>query len=201
MPIPVLPILERLIQCGRDPNVPCPTLASRAWPMTRGHWSEVPELIGIDRVPDLIRGMVRYAVANHDMLDGSASPVIVLYYRVVKDLPEAEPDLTAWVVDHRLNPYEPFGAWCGCSRTYADWRARQSEAREAEDAIIERKVVRQSRNLADAVRRGDVLAVRGLLCQRADPKRALPDGGSLVALALELGKTAVADELRRMGCS
>jgi hypothetical protein len=53
--------------------------------------------------------------------------------------------------------------------------------------------------LAGAVRRGDQKAVEALLAKGGNPTDALPNQGSLVDLAVQHGRTALADFLRSRG--
>lgn len=56
-------------------------------------------------------------------------------------------------------------------------------------------------NLYNAVRRGDINAVRALLTKGADASVPSPDGTSLVAFALSQQREDIADELNRSLCS
>lgn len=53
-----------------------------------------------------------------------------------------------------------------------------------------------TKNLPNAVRRGDLKAVRALIAKGADPATSAPDGSSLIAVAASLGFDAIASELR-----
>lgn len=178
-------------------------------------WAEIAEQIGVSSLPALIRGLVRYCRASGHRIGGSVSPVIFLYRIVVEQLPAAEPDLTGWVVRHRTNGYEPFGTHNdNDANTYAEHVARQlvraertraNEVREAERQKHARENRQQrdrkeaTERLASAVRRGDLAAVRALLGKGADVERALPDGGSLVAMALANERFVVAEYLKSLG--
>ena len=76
------------------------------------------------------------------------------------------------------------------------------EAERQQQALARRRLRDQresTERLAPAVRRGDLAAVQALLAKGADVTRALPPGGSLVALAEEHGRAAVAEFLQSQG--
>jgi len=214
-------VLQELIELGRDGLERVPrsltdeTVAWRTLVCGNEPWIEAAKSIGPENVPFLIRGLVLYARASGRTTGGSVSAVIVLYRTVVERTPDLEPSLTSWVVAHRTNPYEPFGTINDEGAvTYADFVARRTvrhalasanEAREAEqqrqfaEIRAQRDRVESTQRLANAVRRGDLGAVQALFDKGADASRALPDGGSLVALADENGRHAVAEFLRARG--
>jgi hypothetical protein len=53
-----------------------------------------------------------------------------------------------------------------------------------------------TKDLPNAVRRGDLKAVRALIAKGADPATSAPDGSSLIAVAASLGFDSIASELR-----
>lgn len=175
-------------------------------------WDELGRELSDAELGELIRGLVLYSQARLGGTDGSVSPVIVLYRRYVKRFPATEPALTAWIVDHRTNAYEPFGTMRHFEvRSLAEFQRRAAEAAvdKARRQQLQQETQQRQRQvqhstvatarLAVAVRRGDLGAVQALLARGAEPTRALPSGQSLVALALEHGRQAVADYLKQLG--
>lgn len=75
---------------------------------------------------------------------------------------------------------------------------KESEAREVEREreAKARKAEQASANLFNAVRRGDVNAVKALLEKGASPSSCTPDGVPLVKYAEESGRNAVVEVLR-----
>ena len=164
------------------------------------------------RLRNFIRGLVLYHRATGEVPDGhgSASPVIHYYSEYIKRFPDSEPSLTAWIVDNRVNGYEPFGRWGIKARSQAELIAisqedlkRQSKqsAKEALDHEARglRETQKATERLADAVRRGDLKAVKALIEKGADPRAALPQGGSLQRLAVENKRLAVLEYLQEKG--
>lgn len=84
-----------------------------------------------------------------------------------------------------------------------DARAREAARRREVEARLQYEhglhVARWTERLAGAVRRGDLSAVKALLAKGADVTKALPNGGSLVGLAKEYGRTTIAEYLRSVG--
>ena len=215
-------ILDDLEEQGRSgaERVPASlageTLARRTLRCGRDNWRRVANERSSERIADLIRGLILYRRASGHLSGGSTSPVIVLYDVLVGRRPSLEPELTKWIVEHSDNPWEPFGTLEGerrptsyseyvegcnalarfTSKNIAAEEKRQEEARK-------RRVIREreesTQRLANAVRRGDLLAVQALLAKGADVRRALPEGESLVTLAESNGRASVAEFLRSLG--
>lgn len=165
----------RLLICGNQP------------------WLDVAETLRADELRNLIRGLVLYSVASGSS-GGSVSPVIVLYWRYVERSPADEPELTSWIADKRVNDYEPFGtAFYGGARSLQEFREngiRRLHWR-VERAALEREAAAWRREragslatelLPNAVRRGDLAAVKALLQRGANGARALPGGQSLLTI-------------------
>lgn len=122
-------------------------------------------------------------------LAGSASPFPVFFKVYAKRFPEQEPELCAWVVDNRVNPYEPFGTQAhNHARSLKEHQAlveaaaaksRQNMEREAERQKIahalrlERERERAQKSLPGAIARGDKQAIEALLAKGAkmDPDK------------------------------
>lgn len=171
-------------------------------------WSDLAAQLSGDQLGLLIRGLIHYSrAAGPSALGGSVSPVIRLFSVFAERFPEQEPSLTRWIVENRVNPYEPFGTMkCNDASTLAA-HLSQSAARRAgaldnerlesarqREAASRRAEIATSR-LAGAVKRGDRDAVVALLAEGANPAKAL-DGASLVQWALANGRDAVAQLLR-----
>ena len=211
-------VVGALIALGRTgaPGVPdCLADEQTAWScLVRGKevWLRVAKVLSEDELRHLIHGLVLYSRARERGIGGSVSPVIGLYLNYIARFPEQEPALTGWVVDNRVNDYEPFGSvYHEGARTYAEFlERRECRQREHEARLLQRqqeaarlKQMRDAQkatpNLANAVRRGDLKAVMALLAKGADPAVAIADGGSLVALAEANGRAEVAAFLRSKG--
>jgi hypothetical protein len=214
-------VIDELVLLGRsgEERVPASLLdEDMAWDtLVCGNqpWLQVAQNCGPEDVADLIRGLILYCRASGRSIGGSVSPVIVLYRSLIERVPEWEPPLTRWIVDNRTNPYEPFGTLNDeGATTYGEYverrearvqRARANEAAEVErqQEAIKIRVTRErdesTQRLAGAVRRGDLRAVQALLRKGADAARALPEGESLVTLAEENGRYAVAAFLKTRG--
>jgi dTDP-4-dehydrorhamnose reductase len=92
---------------------------------------------------------------------------------------------------------EEYDAACRRKAERATEGIRRDEARQAQD----RKLISETatKNLFNAVRRGDLKAVRALVQKVADVNLLTPDGSSLVSLATSKGYDAIATELRNAG--
>jgi hypothetical protein len=73
-------------------------------------------------------------------------------------------------------------------------RVQKERTRQAEDKT--RIAAEATKTLYNAVRRGDLKAVRALMKQGADATSCGPDGSSLIVVALSKGFDAIAAELR-----
>ena len=213
---PSLQVFEDLIQLGqsREERLP-PSLVEKAVAFSDLAWRRLAEGLPTEEIADLIRGLILYCRASGHQIGGSASPVILLYRILVDRAPSWEPKLTKWIVEHRTNPYEPFGTLNdGGATTHAEFvewqqaraqRARANEAAELERQAgarklrTERERIEATQRIAGAVGRGDLSAVRALVAKGADLKKALPEGESLVTHAEQNGRSSVAEYLRSLG--
>lgn len=153
---------------------------------------------------NLIQGLVLFQrlidkAGSGYALGGSVSPVISLWQSYVAKYPEKEADLTAWVVTHRVNEYEPFGSivFSDCmsisSREQAltaweeekrrRWVIEEEKQEKAQAVKREKDRVNANRNLPNAVARGDIKAVKALLDKGGDVLIKASDGKSLLELA------------------
>jgi len=216
-------VIDELIEIGRSgvPAVPQSLADERtAWRILTGSrqaWEQVGTGLSDEDLRSLIQGLIHYARSSGRTIGGSVSPVITLYREVVSRVPVWEPELTAWIVEHRTNPYEPFGGVADVgTRSWAEYSARQAERHargaanmraEAERQAVdrERRRVREAAEatarLAAAVRRGDLAAVKSLLDKGGDAAAALPGGASLVEWAEQHGRVEVAGYLRERSTS
>ncbi len=210
-------LLTELIQMGRRgvPVVPPffadPNLTFTAIVCGDGPWQVVGQDLPKAELADLIKGLVLLSRAHGCSLGGSVSPVIALVRCYVNRFPQRHDVLTGWIVDHSLNQAEPWGR-CALhaarSRDECVEIERQEESQRAaresrrdEDARLNRikTAADATTKLASAVRRGDLKAVQALLAHGAAAESALPGGGSLVALAREYHRDAVAEFLEARG--
>ncbi len=226
-------VVGALIALGRTgvPGVPdCLADEQTAWScLVRGKevWLKVAKVLSEDELRHLIQGLVLYSRARGRGIGGSASPVIFLYLTYIARFPNFEPELTAWVVDNRVNDYEPFGSSCHeGARTYAEflegkcvpwgipWGSEiprevfanfgaefieYDEYSRRGATVRQRLLDERAQKLADAVRRGDLKAVIALLDKGVDPQTAADRDGSLVKLADANGRGEVAAYLRSRG--
>lgn len=178
-------------------------------------WSGLARELPAPDLEHLIKGIVLYSRASRRSTGGSVSPVKVLYWVLVSRFAEREPALSAWIVDHRTNPYEPFGSMHHReARSLQEFEllASQRRARAAANILAEAerqvrarelRILRVKREaaerLAPAVFRGDLLAVKALLAKGADPSQLAPEGGSLVSYAEANGRNHVAEFLKAIG--
>lgn len=185
------------LMCGNDP------------------WKALARRLSERDLESLIRGLISYGRLSGRSTGGSVSPVIPLYYAFAERFPKSEPSLTEWIVSNRINDYEPFGSTiCNRELSLDDHRralhARVSVAmaNEARDRVRqeeegEAKRIQEAKNattnLRNAVRRGDLAAVKILLEKGADVAAAVSQGESLLVIARENGRTAVAEFLMEKG--
>lgn len=183
----------RAIMCGNEP------------------WERLGWSLPRAELEALCRGLVTY-FALVGISGGSVSPVIVLHRAFAERFPNEEPAVTAWIVDHRRNAYEPFGTmFDGDARSVSDfnryraWRDNDSARRRAvermrqEHAAEQKKVrlaARATEKLRGAVLRGNLAQVQLLFAQGAHWQSVVHRTGSLVDAARQHGHTALADWLR-----
>lgn len=216
-----LEIITALIALGRSgvPAVAASLLlrldaheAHRAIVRGREVWNRVIEERSSSELRDIVMGLVRLS-KTHGSLGGSVSPVIQIVCALSSRAPEWLPDLIDWVLANRVNCYEPYGTMvsiavrdrAGVERWRGEKAARREQRRLDEiarhEGAVARHAAKATRDLANAVRRGDCLAVRALLARGANPKQALPGGCSLQALARSHAREKMADMLQELGIS
>ena len=127
-------ILQELAHIGRKgvelvpPSLEDERIAWRNLVCGSDPWIEAASKIGYENLPHLIRGLILYCRASGRHIGGSVSPVIFLYEILIENEPDQEPNLTAWIVSNRTNPYEPFGTLNDEGATsYADYVARRKQ--------------------------------------------------------------------------
>lgn len=221
-PMPTSEVLTQLIEIGRtEHRASLPAVLGQPnveWSLPqrdRASWMDVAVMMPEDQLRLLIRGLVVFSKLRGRALGGSVSPVIWLFHVYANRFPECEPNLTRWVVANRVNPNEPFGTCAdNDASSWADYLARRAARAARRDANMRLEKARQdaaadrrrmrSRDiatfrLAAAVRRGDQRKVEALLAKGGDPEKTLPEGGSLLDLAVEHGHTDIAELLRARG--
>lgn len=210
-------LLTELREIGKVgvPDVP-PFFANAQWTFAAivcgdEPWNDVGERLSQEDLAAVIKGLVLLGLGRGSSLGGSVSPVIPLVRWYVRRFPENHERLTGWIVDNTTNHNEPWGqSALHNARSLRDIAVLESlerdrqvalEARLAEEARLSRvrKAADATPKLANAVRRGDILAVKALLDRGADWTMALPDYGSLVALAHEHNRPAIAELLEARG--
>jgi len=173
-------------------------------------WLRTAECLDEFRLRALIRGLVLFGQAS-GWSGGSVSPVLPLYRAYIARFPGEEPAMTGWIVFNRVNDHEPFGTPAhGGARTLAEYgdylleRQREIQAeedlkQEAHRMRLRRDADSATQNFANAVRRGDTLAVEALLAKGADWRRVTSASGSLVAIAEANNKPGMAAFLLSRG--
>lgn len=211
-------LVAALIELGRiDRDVapdwpPGPEAAQEFLHQMGYDWRGLAGQLDRDDLARLIKGIVRSTRVWGAMLTGGSTTCVPVLYAVFADrFPDDEPELTSWVVAHRVNPYEPYGTtMCNDAPTLLFFHTQQfgractrREHLEAEESrrleAVARNAVVATGRLSAAVRRGDHAAVRALLDKGADPSQALPDGGSLLELARSNGRDRVIALLQERG--
>lgn len=181
-------------------------------PYDRNIAARLGNTLGEADLRHLIRGLVRYpSMAGAQFSGGSASPVIPLYTEFVARYPHSEPELTTWIVRNRVNDYEPFGTImnAGALSLQEHNRLRQKRWEQAKinlqaqqdiaDRSREKAAQEATDRLPNAVRRGDIKALKAMLEKRADPQAASEKVGSLRALAKEFEREDMAQFLSSKG--
>lgn len=208
-------VVDALIRLGKDPLVirtgtieelPSTLLGSRVLWYNVEYWEELARSLPEDDLAALMRGIVVGENAG-EWGCGSASPVIALHRVFRERFPDSEPELSRWIVGHRTNPYDPFGAIYPEATTWAELLARREEeradhevkAREVKAAKVARLAQEATEQLWNAVRRGDLRAVDLMLSRGADWEKVVRQRGSLVSLAHEHGRGEVAKLLVERG--
>ncbi len=215
----LLRLVAELIEIGRGDEDRLPASA----PTGEAVWMSVAEnhealyvlakALPIAELDLLIRGFVRASRANRSMGLGSVSPVVQLLRTLSWRDRSAEERLTPWILANRVNPYEPFGTHVDVTtaRTLAEfadikWKAAQLHAAALAERLAQEQAARDARRsdhatrqLWNAVRRGDLRAVKALLDLGAQPAAATRDGQSLRSVAIAFGRHAVAEYLRERG--
>lgn len=205
-------VLSALISIGRSEQSEIPGCLNderEAWyTLVRGKetWRDIGEHLTQDELAFLIKGLILYNKTGRK-LGGSVSPVIELYRTYAERFPDQEPGLTEWVVDNRVNDYEPFGRICDKPhRSFADFKewerrvslkAAERESRKEAEIVAHREASLE-RRFANSVKNGDLKAVKALLDKGADPKRAVEGCGSFIELAEQYGRENVASYLRSL---
>jgi len=184
---------------------------------TRESWKHISNSLQEDDLFHLIKGFVIYeqGLKEHGYgLGGSVSPVIILCERYAALRPDHEKELMAWVVKNRTNPYLPFGSIvlneCTSFKERNDAlialehekrkKAAIEDALQAERALIkaEKEALNATTNLPNAVRRGDLEAVKALVEKGGDLTVRTDDGKSLFFIAKEHDCSEVTEYLSQM---
>ena len=158
-------------------------------------------------VRHLLRALVLYSSRSWN----SVSPVNPIYLLYVARYPAYEAELTAWIVEHRVNIYDPFGTVMHSESTsYSEFRAARSaqkvratnseaESQRRHEDKLARLAAKATKDLPNAVRRGDLKAVEALLAKGADPVKASVVSGSLRLVAEENGHESIVVLLAKHG--
>jgi hypothetical protein len=201
-------VVEDLIELGREgiPQVPgsLKDVQDAQELLMRG-WTRIGRRLEEQRLRFLIMGLVLYSQAS-GWTGGSVSPVIQLYKEFAERFPGSDLALNQWIVANRRNPYEPFGSLMIGGRTLREHQANWVEYRRSrEEELQRRELVRLGKvgavattKLPNAVRRGDILAVKALIAKGADPKVRDHAGRDLHSIAASEGRTAISEFLREL---
>lgn len=163
-----------------------------------------------EELRDLVKGLV-FLSRHLGPIGGSVSPVTRVFREIQCRKPPWTDELAGWVLDHRVNEYEPFGTMIplqvkdldGLRKWQEDCLSRRAARADAEALrareASERRAARATKNVVGAVRRGDLAGLKALLAQGACLERALPDGHSLQELAASHGRQHMVELLRELG--
>jgi len=189
-------LVDSLICLGRSPEAKLPSILlvdkRRLDSMVARSWEQICDDLSEEELSSFIKGLIKYSIITGTSTGGSASPVILLYWRYVNRFPKSEPELTNWIVENRTNEYDPFGT---LSHYNARSMAEYIERREARRIEVERSeqydqqkkkerlAKRATKNIANAVRRGDLNAVISLIEKGADTSIHAQGGISLLDIA------------------
>jgi hypothetical protein len=168
----------------------------------RDRWVALAQSHSVDNLEALIRGLTVAESSFQGWQAGSVSPVIWAFVVFERRAPARAGKLADWVLAHTDNHYLPFGSssFSARSRDKLALRRREYAGRqevvqraEAERAAEarERRAAKATKDLPNAVRRGDLSAIDGLLEKGADPRVRRPDGASMLDLARQTGQEAV----------
>jgi hypothetical protein len=147
---------------------------------------------------DLV-ALIKAVVMAEDRVGGvgSVSPVVIL----LRQRSDPELKLFDWILENTEHYYYAHGPGSlehdGILSLKASERKQEVEAAEQarSDVARERRAVRATGNLPNAVRRKDVKAVRALIAQGADPNVEMPDGKRVISYAIEAGLEDIAQVL------
>ncbi len=161
-------------------------------------WEEFGQILTETELNNLIRGIIYFTKAGGHS-GGSVSPIIPLFRVFAERYPTLEPDICHWITENRENDYEPFGT-CdhGGALTLDEFRAHRLQKQMdrnkrnkteldnqklLKQKKLDRERVAATKNLWNAVRRGDSKAVEALLQKGADWRSVVEEKGSLMELA------------------
>lgn len=99
-----------------------------------------------------------------------------------------------WYYSHGAQSIEDLDLIRGRIAKQRDERLAKNQGRQVRDKV--RIAEAATNKLYNAVRRGDLKAVRALISKGADATSHAPDGSSLIAVAVSMGFDAIASELR-----
>jgi hypothetical protein len=169
--------------------------------------------LGFDRIDKrAFEELIKTAVVGNPC--ASCTPIPNLMRMYISRFPEGELELIEWIYENRTNGYDPFGRepWGAKSfRERAEMSVRYAEVqqREADDRLRQQQEGKKkrlsltaTRTLANAIRRGDIKAVKVLIPRHPDIQKVSAEVGmGLVAWAEENNRDEVAEYLREAGIS
>lgn len=178
-------------------------------PYNKSNAKYLGENLSEEDLNHLIRALIKYSqLAGPSKSGGSASPVIPIYSEYVEKFPGSEAELTSWIIRNRINDYDPFGTIvhndCPSYKIFLEtWKQHKLYLAEQEQKRNEEKLARweidATEKLPNAVRRGDIKAVKALLEKGGNPKEAMIKVGSLCKLANEHGRDQMQAYLKSVG--
>ena len=167
-----------------------------------GYLSEILSQIELKA---LIRAIVKHSrEAGRFTSGGSTSPINSLYCLCCSLYPESEREMGIWIGENTVNPeYEPGLSPSGKIAKQKDSRRRQllEDERQAiaKQGKIEREANKATLNLPNAIRRGDLKAVKVLTEKGGDVKQAFLEVDTLRPSLKEVSKKKMIEYLNSLG--
>lgn len=198
----------------RDESVELHFRGSMTWQALRtllrtscdDNWDTLARLLDADALTEACRTLT--LVDNMNRYHFGNQPAAVLLHRALAArYPELEPEVSRWIVAHRRSEKLPFGTvnHLGAA-TLAELATARASAAAVDQARQEQTAAEvrvhhaacANERLPNAVRRGDLAAVKALAAMGANLQMRLPDGRTLHDIARGSQRTKVLDYLQEI---